>query len=595
MLRDQLKLDYVTLSHESVSIPDSTWRRTVRVALVCDAAPQLLTPLFKALFARQGIGAEMYEAAIGTAELELFDDHSGLHAFTPDTVVIANATFALRDRYYAFAGDPGRFVEDEMDRARSLWSAVADRGGASIVQMNYVIPHERLFGNYDARMARSLSWVAAALNDQLAQAAGARHDVFMCDIDYVAAYHGRKTCLDEKMWLLAKAFCALEHLPHIVQSAIDIIRSLNGDGVKCVVLDLDNTLWGGIVGDDGVDGIRLGHLEDGDAYVQFQRFLLALKQRGILLAVCSKNELDTARLPFRHHPDMVLREEDIAVFVADWSSKADGVRRIRDVLDISLSSMVFVDDNPFERGVVRDALPEVIVPELPDDPVDYVRCLTELNLFETTHYSELDASRTDLYRVEAQRKVAERSFASADEYLASLEMQITCMRFDSFHLPRIAQLLQRSNQFNVRTRRFSEAQCQRFMDDTDNWLPLFFSLRDKYGDNGLISVIVARLGTRTLAVEEWVMSCRVLARGVEQFALNVLVTEARSRSIELVTARYEPTAKNRLVKDLFDRLGFRRVNETPDGASDWELDTASYQPRLTHIALETTEALHAAG
>ena len=587
-------MNYLELNNASRSLDYSACSRTIRIALLSNSTTQYLTPLFKTLLCQNGIRADVYEPAYGTAEFEIFDATSGLYTFNPDVVVMANSVLALRDRYYTFTAERTRFVADQVESSTSLWAALRARSTAAIIQTNYVVPNEKLFGSYDDRVGASFTSAVALLNHQLSEGSRGQNDVFICDVDHVAAYYGRKHWLDEKMWLLAKTYCAFDYLPYAVKSVVDIILSLNGKCVKCVVLDLDNTLWGGIIGDDGLEGIRLGHLGDGEAFVGFQHFLRALKQRGILLAVCSKNDPETARLPFRQHAEMVLREDDITVFVANWVSKAENLKQIADILNVGLGSMVFVDDNPFERGVVRDALPEVIVPELPEDPADYVRCLTELNLFETTSYSALDAGRADLYRIEAQRKLVERTFANAEDHLKSLEMKIICQRFEPFHLPRIVQLLQRSNQFNLLTRRFNQAQCEVFMHDTANWLPLYLSLRDKYGDNGIIGVIIARLDPGVMSIEEWVMSCRVLARGVEQFAMNFLADEARTRGIERIRARYVPTAKNGMVKHLFGGLGFQRVSESADGVIDWELETSAYQPGIHFIELDAGDALHAA-
>ncbi len=586
-------MNYVDLTNASRSLDYTDCTRTVRIALICDSTAQYMTPLFKTLLCQGGIRADVYASAYGTAELEILNPASGLYAFEPDVVVLANSVLALRDRYYAFTGDRARFVADQTETIGSLWTALRARTNAAIIQTNYVVPNEQLFGSYDDRVGVSFTWAVAQLNHGIAEGVRHQNDIYLCDIDHAAAYHGRKHWLDEKMWLLAKTFCAFEYLPHAVKSVVDIILSLNGKSVKCVVLDLDNTLWGGIIGDDGLEGIRLGHLGDGEAFVRFQHFLRALRQRGVLLAVCSKNDPETARLPFRHHPEMVLKEDDITVFVANWVSKAENIRQIADILDIGLDAMVFVDDNPFERGVVREALPEVIVPELPEDPADYVRCLAELNLFETTSYSALDAGRADLYRIEAQRRLAQRSFANPEEHLKSLEMKIICQRFETFHLPRIVQLLQRSNQFNLLTRRFNQAQCETFMHDTVNSLPVYLSLRDKYGDHGIIGVIIGRVDAQILSIEEWVMSCRVLARGVEQFAMNFLVAEARARGVESIRARYVPTARNGMVKNFFGGMGFRRTNESAEGVIDWELETSAYQPGIHFIAVDAGDALHA--
>ncbi len=585
------ELDYLLLNNESKTLDFTGCRKTIKIAILSDSAPQYLTPILKTLFCKHGIHAEVYEAEYDTIELEVYNSSAGLYAFNSDYIVLINSVFALRNKYYAFQGEKKRFAEEEAAKFMSLWETIRGKTQASIIQCNFVLPNERLFGNYEEKVGNSFFYSVTSINHRMAEAVRSLSNVFINDIDSVAAYHGRKIWLDEKLWILCKSYCAFEFLPHAVQNMVDTILSLNGAGVKCVVMDLDNTLWGGIIGDDGLEGIRLGHFEDGEAFQAFQHYLLALKNRGILLAVCSKNDLDKALLPFQKHPEMVLKESDITAFVANWVSKAENIKAIRDTLNISYNSMVFIDDSAFERSVVRDELPEVIVPEMPEDPAEYVRCLTELNLFETTAYSALDADRTELYRVEAQRKLSEKQFTNPEDYLKSLEMKMVCKHFDTFYLGRIAQLLQRSNQFNLLTRRFTEAQCESFMRDEKNWLPIYLILRDKYGDNGLISVVIARFEPATMIIEEWVMSCRVLARGVEEYTMNTVFEHARHRGAKTVKARYEPTAKNGMVKDFFGRFGFRKVNESSDGATDWELRADEYQPQTHFIQTETMETI----
>ncbi len=583
------ELNYLKLNSESKSLDFSACRTSMRLAVLSDSAPQYLTPLFKTLLSKNGIRAEIYEAEYGTVELEIFNPASGLYAFDPDTIVILNSVFALRDRYRLFPGDKILFAEDQIANLRSLWTTLKERSNAAVVQSNFVLPYERLFGNYEEKVGNSFFCAIASINRALVETARSFNNVFINDVDSIASYHGRRHWLDEKMWILCKAFCAFEFLPHAVQNTVDILLSLQGAGVKCVVLDLDDTLWGGIIGDDGLEGIRLGHFGDGEAFQWFQHYLLDLKKRGILLAVCSKNDPENALLPFRNHPEMVLKENDITVFIANWVSKVENIKAIRETLNISFSSMVFIDDSPFERNLVREELPELIVPEMPEDPALFLRCLAEINLFETTSYSEIDAERAELYRLEAQRKIAEKHFSNPEDYLKSLDMKITLKRFDPFNLPRIAQLLQRSNQFNLLTRRFSEAQCETFMQDRQGWLPIYLKLRDKYGDNGLISVVIGRIDAGTMRIEEWVMSCRVLARGVEQYAMNYLFEFARGQGISLVKASYQPTSKNQMVKEFFGRFGFQKVQENAKGATDWALETNAYEPRIHFIETEQEE------
>ena len=302
--------------------------------------------------------------------------------------------------------------------------------------------------------------------------------------------------------------------------------ALRGRVVKCVVLDLDNTLWGGVIGDDGLEGIQLNSHGDGEAFYRFQLFLRELLKRGIILAVCSKNEMANALLPFEKHPEMVLKRDDIACFVANWNDKADNIRHIRETLNIGFDSMVFLDDNAFERDLVRTLVPGVIVPDLPEDPADYVRAISELNLFETTTFSAEDLQRSELYRLEGLRRSEQASFGSLDEFLKSLKMQMTIARFDPYHLPRIAQLIQRSNQFNLTTRRLTEADCADLMNDA-SFIPLYAKLTDRLGDHGLIAVVILERLEGELAIRDWLMSCRVLKRGVEQALMKEVFQQAK--------------------------------------------------------------------
>jgi FkbH-like protein len=285
-------------------------------------------------------------------------------------------------------------------------------------------------------------------------------------------------------------------------------------------------------------------------------------------------------LPFEKHPEMVLRRDDFAAFVANWDDKAVNIRKIREALNIGFDAMVFLDDNPFERTLVRELVPGIVVPELPEDPEDYVRAISELNLWETTSFSAADAKRTEMYRAEAERRQERAGFTSLEEFLQSLDMRITVARFDAFHLPRISQLMQRSNQFNLTTRRLAEIECEALMEDA-GWLPLYAKLADRLGDHGLISVVTVQTLTGELAIRDWLMSCRVLGRGVERFLMNRVVEHARELGLSRVTAKYVPTAKNGMVKNFFQQFGFEKVEEGAKGETRWSLAVSEYEPRAT--------------
>ena len=585
-------LDYGALLAASrrLELPPSAQK--VRIALLSDAATQRFVPVLRALFARHNIDATLYEGPFDGIELEVYDRNSELYRFEPNFVVLLNSVQALRAEFLRPETNPASFASATSDRIVRIWEAIQVNLPATVIQSNFVLPYEKFFGNFDQKVPESLYATVATLNLRIAESARSRNSVLLLDVENTASWLGRRHWFEDRFWDSAKYFCALECLPHVANSLVDIVAASLGQRViKCVVCDLDNTLWGGVIGDDGIGddgiaGIQISPHGDGEAFYRLHQYLRALKQRGIVLAVCSKNELSNALLPFEQHPDMVLKREDFAVFIANWNDKAANLKQIKETLNIGFDAMVFLDDNPFERNLVRDLVPGVIVPELPEDPADFVRAISELNLFETTSFSAEDAQRTEMYRAQAESSAQQASFGSVDEFLTSLNMRITLARFDPFHLPRISQLMQRSNQFNLTTRRLSEVECRSLMENKD-WLPLYAKLADRLSDHGLISVVTVEALPGELAIRDWLMSCRVLGRGVEGFLMNRVVEHAQALGLSHITAQYIPTAKNAMVKDFFHLFGFAKVDLDNDGQAPKENNS----PGTTHWRLATQEYL----
>lgn len=583
-MSESRNLDYFHLLKEAKQVT-SSGHKPVRLAVLGDCATQHLIPLLRALFSRHGLAADIYEAPFDAADVEARNPHSGLYKHQPEIVVVLSTVQALRDKFYQRAGSATAFRDETLDRLTSVWDSLRAHSQALLMQSTFVAPFERIFGHYDPQVPTSLSSIVSDVNAAIVTEARTRGNLLLLDLEHLASWVGRRSWFDERMWALAKLPAALEHLPLVAQSIVDVTLATRGRAVKCIALDLDNTLWGGVVGDDGPHGIQIAAHGDGEAFHRFQSFLKELKNRGILLAVCSKNEHENAVRPFEVNAEMVLKLEDITVFVANWENKADNLRRIRDALNIGLDSILFLDDNPFERAAVRAMSPEVMVPELPEDPADYVKALVELNLFETTAFSAEDAARSTLYRQEAQRRMAETTAASFEDYLLSLDMTIEVSRFAPEQINRITQLLQRSNQFNLTTQRHNQAQCEAMMQDVEGCWPLTATLRDRFGDHGLISVVVARpdRGAGVVVISDWLMSCRVLTRGVEEYLMNEVVERARELGMSTVTASYVPTAKNGMVKDFYARFDFQKVVEHPDGRIEWMLQVDQYEPRQVFI------------
>lgn len=586
------ELSYFQLVTEAKSVAAGACPQKLRLALLADCSTQHLVPLLAALFAREGVAVEVYEAPYDAIRQEALDAASGLYAFNPQLVVILNDPRALRESFSRSSEGPGAFAEQTLRSMTAVWDAIASRSSAPVVQGNLALPYERPFGHYDLKAAASFGFAVRELNARLAAAARERAGVLLLDVDYLSGYLGRRRWFDQKLWVLCKALCAFDCLPHVAKAVVELSRPLLGRVVKCVVVDLDNTLWGGVVGDDGLEGIRLGHLGEGEAYLELQRFLLDLKRRGVVLAVCSRNEESAAREVFRKHPEMLLKEDDVSVFVANWTSKAENLRAIQRALNVGFDSMVFLDDDAFERNLVRRELPEVIVPELPEEPAEVVKALCELGLFETHSYSAEDKERARMYAAQAKRESLQAAFKTPEDYLRSLRMKIALARFDAFHLPRIAQLLSRSNQFNLTTKRYAEADCERFMKDEAGSFPFYVTLCDDLGDSGLIAVAILLFKGDVVEIDSWLMSCRVLMRGVEEFMMNQVFALARARGAKRVVGRYVPTAKNDMVREFYGRFGFERAGEAPEGGVVWSLDVAGYRERPEHFAERSVAPVH---
>lgn len=553
-----------------------------KLALMGDCATQHLATALRGYGAYAGLGLSVFDADYNQIDAQVMDPGSELYRFAPQAVLIQMCTEKL---YEAFCAAPlscrASFAEDTYARILRIWQQINASIRTTILQCNFPLLDDGAFGQFGNKTADSFLFQQRKLNFLLMQGCQEVKNVYLMDLDALQSAVGRKQFSDPKLYYIAKMPISVDVLPQVAKLVIDQIQALRGLTKKCVVLDLDNTLWGGVIGDDGLSGIQIGELGTGHAFSDLQAWLKELKNRGMLLAVCSKNNEPAAKEPFEKHPEMILRLEDISMFVANWEDKASNIRNIQRTLNIGMDSLVFLDDNPFERNLVRSMIPEITVPELPEDPALYLQYLRSLGLFETASYSAEDAGRTQQYRQQAERAVFESSFQSYDDYLEGLDMKAVAAPFDVFHYPRIAQLTQRSNQFNLRTVRYTEAEIEAISQDSSK-ITLYFTLKDKFGDHGLISVVILdKQEPGTLFVSEWLMSCRVLKRGMEEFIINKIVKTAADHGYEKVIGEYIPTAKNAMVKDLYEKMGFARVEE-----NRFEAEVSAFRYHKTFITEE---------
>lgn len=560
--------------------PKENFSKT-KLALLGDTPTQLLSIALHGKAYEFEIDLDLFEADYDQIDLQVHSPDSELYASKPEFLILYKSSTKLLKSYYECPLEEKKgFAEKKLSEIKQYIDSINKSSSSKIILFNFEEIADMVFNNFGNKLEHSWIYQLRKLNFELMNLAIANSNVFVCDISSIQNRLGRNQTFDPQLYVRTEVVPNLDALPYVAQSVLDIVASNLGKFKKCLILDLDNTLWGGIIGDDGLEKIQLGDLGIGKAFSDVQRWALSLKERGIILAICSKNTEHIAKEPFIKHPDMLLGLDDISVFVANWENKADNIRYIQKVLNIGFDSMVFLDDSPFERNLVRQELPEVSVPELPEDPSAYLSHLQKYNLFETSSYSAFDQDRTVNYQHESKRVESQQHYSSIDAFLKDLGMLATTNSFDDFHTDRIAQLIQRSNQFNLRTKRYSKDEVNMIMNAEDH-LTLYTCLEDKFGDSGLISVnILKEIDAQNIFIDTWIMSCRVLKRDVEKFVLNTMVRQCKERGYQTLIGEYLPTKKNELVKNHYEDLGFVEK----DGK--WYLDLIRFEEFPTHISLK---------
>jgi FkbH-like protein len=561
----------------------------VRLAVLASSTSDHLPPAIRVAGLRRKLLIDVHAGTYGQYRQDLLDPASTLHRFQPQAVL-----FSLTARE-AIAGIALAATAAEVDNGiarftaelRSLWRKAREIGDAAVIQQTFIDVSEPVFGGYDRIVPGAPATIIARLNDQVCEAA-ARDGVLILDVARASQRDGIDAWFDVGRWLQGKLEIAPQAAPLYGDLAARILAALRGLSKKCLVLDLDNTLWGGVIGDDGLDGIVLGEgSAAGEAHLALQHYAKQLKNRGVILAVCSKNDAKIAEVAFRDHPEMVLRRSDIAAFQANWDDKAQNLKAIASRLNIGVDSLVFVDDNPVERARVRQSLPMVAVPEMPDDPAHYVRSLADAGYFEAVAFTADDQSRAEQYAANAEREALLETAESMDDFLRGLKMTAVYGPFTAVDHARVVQLINKTNQFNTTTRRYAGHEIARMMEDPKA-VTLQFRLLDRVGDNGLVSTMIlrpTRADDEVLEIENWVMSCRVFGRELEFEAMNIAVDAARERGVRALVADYTPTAKNDVISKLYPSLGFTEVAQpaSAKGTTRWRLHLADYVTRDTHI------------
>lgn len=536
-----------------------------------------------------GIEPEFYESEYNQYYQDAMFPPEELIQFQPDIIYIytTNRNITTYPSMSYNEKDVDKLIDSEYHKYSGMWDHLTNTFHCPIIQNNFEKPIYRLLGNKDATDIHGRVNYLSRLNQKWAEYAQTHENFYICDIDYISSDYGLSSWHDLNYWYMYKYAMSLQAIPYLSFNIANIIKSIFGKNKKGYVLDLDNTLWGGVIGDDGVDNIEIGPEEAvGQAYLEFQQYLKEHQQLGIIHNVDSKNDEENALAGLRH-PDGVLRPEDMIVIKANWDPKDRNFLQIANELALLPESLVFVDDNPAERHIVAEQLPGVATPDI-GSVQDYIRVLDRSGFFETTVVSADDAKRHQMYKENIARASLEAKFENYTDYLLSLDMKAIIRPFDPVLMARIAQLSNKSNQFNLTTRRYSQEEIEAIAAD-HSYVDLYGRLTDRFGDNGVVSVVIGHQRGDVIDIDLWIMSCRVLKRDMEYAMMDEFVKYCRDRAVKKINGYYYPTAKNGMVREFFGLHGFKKISEDESGNTHWELIVSNYTPKNNVIRVNEEE------
>ena len=543
-----------------------------KIAILGGSTTNDIKLILELFLLNQGIRPSFYESEYNKYYEDAVFDNAELEAFAPDLIYIhtSNRNITCYPQMSDSKSQITDLLEEEYQKYCTIWESIADRYHCPIIQNNFEMPMYRLMGNRDASDRHGKVNFLTRLNMMFYDYADNHEDFYICDINYISADYGLAEWSDPFFYHMYKYALNVNAIPYLAFNVANIIKSVFGKNKKGLVLDLDNTLWGGVIGDDGVENIALGQeVAEGQIYSEFQNYVKEQTQLGVILNIDSKNDFENAKAGIEH-PDSAFCMQDFIEIQANWDPKDQNFREIAEDLNLLPESLVFVDDNPAERSIVAQNLDGVCAPEI-GDARDYIRILDRNGFFETTILSEDDQKRNEMYRANADRKKSLHAFTDYHAYLESLQMKGTILPFDEMSLNRVAQLSNKSNQFNLTTKRYTRDEMEMRAKD-ENYITLYGKLEDKFGDNGIVSVVIGKRVKEECHIELWIMSCRVLKRDMEYAMLDTLIETCQNKGIKKIRGVYYPTAKNAMVKDFYGKMGFSQVACDAAGNSEWELE-----------------------
>ena len=560
-----------------------------KVAVLGGSTTSNIIQVLELFLLNQGIKATFYESEYGKYYEDAMFPNPELEAFDPDVVYIhtTNRNITSFPALTDSAETVSRMIDEQLSKFEGMWNHISDVYACPIIQNNFEMPLYRLLGNKDASDIHGAVNYLSQINSGFYKYAQEHKDFFVCDINYISADYGLKEWSDPFYWHMYKYAMNVTAIPLLSFNVANIIKSIFGKNKKGFVLDLDNTLWGGVIGDDGVDNIKIGpETSAGQVYSEFQSYIKAHKQMGVVLNIDSKNEESNA-IAGLGHPDSILNPKDFVEIKANWEPKDRNLQEIAKELSLLPESLVFVDDNPAERHIVAEQIPGVSCPEIGESH-QYIVNIDRNGFFEATYLSEDDLKRNEMYQENVKRAKAQATFSDYGEYLDSLEMRAVIKPFESLYMSRIAQLTNKSNQFNLTTKRYTQGEIEALANN-DEYLTLYGKLEDKFGDNGVVSLCIGHLIDGVCNIDLWLMSCRVLKRDMEYAMLDSLVQKCKSIGISEIRGYYYPTAKNGMVKNFYGEMGFEQLSEDDSGSS-WTLNISEiYNIKNKHIQVEVEQ------
>ncbi len=557
-----------------------------KIAVLGGSTTTAIKQMMELFLLNNGIRVEFYESEYNKYYEDAMFDNTELEEFAPDIIYVCTTNRNIT-AYPKIADDEksvDELLENEYLKFEGIWKSLKQKYHCPIIQNDFEMPMYRLMGNKDASDIHGKVNFIERLNMRFNEFARKNEDFYICDINYISADYGLKNWSDPFYFHMYKYAMNVNAIPYLSFNVANIVKSIFGKNKKGFVLDLDNTLWGGVVGDDGVEGIKVGPEEpEGQFYTEFQKYIKEHKQLGLVLNIDSKNDYDNAIAGLKH-PDSELSEDDFVEIVANWDPKDKNFEQIAKDLNLLPESLVFIDDNPAERHIVTEQIKGVAAPEL-DLTQHFIEYIDRNGFFEVTSLSKDDMNRNEMYRENAARARAQASFTDYKDYLLSLKMKGMIKGFEPIYYERISQLSNKSNQYNLTTRRFTVSDIERMAND-DRYITLYGKLIDRFGDNGLVSVVIGNMSGDICDIELWIMSCRVLKRDLEYAMMDEFVKRCRDKGIKTIRGHYYPTAKNGMVRDFYDLQGFRLVNEDAEGNKEYTLNVEDHRNRNEVIDVE---------